>query len=86
MKNDEIRHYSRDDREYSFYRARLHNNQKKFDRDFSSHLCSDIRSLTVEFSMTFLILRETISFVRFKNCTLSIRFIREKIVMKINYK
>jgi transcription elongation factor Elf1 len=86
MKSVEIRHHRRDDREYSSSRVRLHNNEKKSDRDFSSHSCNNIRSLIVEFSMTLLILKETISLVRSENCTLSVRFIRERAAMKIDYK
>jgi hypothetical protein len=86
MKNVEIRYHRQDDREYFSSRARLHNDQKKSDRDFSSHFCNDIRSLTVELSMTFLILREMIFFVRSENCTLFVRFIRERAAMKIDYK
>jgi hypothetical protein len=86
MRDVEIRYHRRDDREYSSNRARLHNNQKRSNRDFSSHFCSDIRLLTAELSMTLSILKKTISLVRFENCTLFVRFVRERIAMKIDYK
>jgi hypothetical protein len=86
MRDVEIRYHRRDDREYSSSRARLHNNQKRFNRDFSSHFCSDIRSLTAELSITLSILKETISLVRSENCILSVRFVRERIAVKIDYK
>jgi hypothetical protein len=81
-----LSHYRRDDREYFSSRARLHNDQKRSDWDFSSHFYSDIRSLIVELSMTLLILKEMISFIQSENCTLFVRFIRERATVKINYK
>jgi hypothetical protein len=86
MRDVEIRHHRRDDREYSSSRARLHNDQKRSNRDFSSHFCSEIRLLTAEFSMTLLILRKMISFVRSENCILFVRSIRERAAVKIDYK
>jgi hypothetical protein len=86
MRDVEIRYHRRDDREYSSSWTRLHNDQKRFNRDFSLHFCSDIRSLTAELSMTLSILRETISLVRSENCTLSVRSVREKAAVKIDYK